>query len=311
MIPLTTVWVSGWVFVLIRTAFVHFRWNESYKKDLFSSRIDTTRALAQAIAASPSPPQSWVLVSGVGKSWVSQRTMKRLLQAVEIVPVSRNNLARRAKASLWKHALRSRFQEKFTTLLLFCHFDLQPVTSPVRLRSIQRTANGHHLISSPSLWKSGRRRHYFLNMPPKLPNKLSSDQVCVRHWHFRFRENKVLVRTRTSLFKGWETFWLVGQSGFWHLTDGGEEQCYGDPPHGRKVYIMEYLGNVALRRNVSVKHHRLAPSGKLVKCSFFAVACYYYKSKLCKLDLKSPSLHMPGLSNRLRQWLEKHCAVAD
>lgn len=40
-------------------------WNESYKKDLFSSRIDTTKALAQAIASSPSPPQSWVLVSGV------------------------------------------------------------------------------------------------------------------------------------------------------------------------------------------------------------------------------------------------------
>lgn len=40
-------------------------WNENYKKDLFSSRIDTTKALAQAIAASPSPPQSWVLVSGV------------------------------------------------------------------------------------------------------------------------------------------------------------------------------------------------------------------------------------------------------
>ncbi|XP_026229572.1 epimerase family protein SDR39U1 [Anabas testudineus] len=41
-------------------------WNESYKKDLFSSRIDTTKTLAQAIAASPSPPHSWVLVSGVG-----------------------------------------------------------------------------------------------------------------------------------------------------------------------------------------------------------------------------------------------------
>uniref|UniRef100_UPI003AADFC7C epimerase family protein SDR39U1 isoform X4 n=1 Tax=Centroberyx gerrardi TaxID=166262 RepID=UPI003AADFC7C len=40
-------------------------WNESYKKDLFSSRIDTTKTLAQAIAASPSPPHSWVLVSGV------------------------------------------------------------------------------------------------------------------------------------------------------------------------------------------------------------------------------------------------------
>lgn len=40
-------------------------WNESYKKDLFSSRIDTTKALSQAIASSPSPPHSWVLVSGV------------------------------------------------------------------------------------------------------------------------------------------------------------------------------------------------------------------------------------------------------
>ncbi|XP_076600593.1 epimerase family protein SDR39U1 [Chaetodon auriga] len=40
-------------------------WNESYKKDLFSSRIDTTKTLARAISASPSPPRSWVLVSGV------------------------------------------------------------------------------------------------------------------------------------------------------------------------------------------------------------------------------------------------------
>ncbi|KAL0966307.1 hypothetical protein UPYG_G00293680 [Umbra pygmaea] len=40
-------------------------WNESYKKDLFSSRINTTTTLAKAIAASPSPPHSWVLVTGV------------------------------------------------------------------------------------------------------------------------------------------------------------------------------------------------------------------------------------------------------
>lgn len=39
-------------------------WNESYKNDLFSSRIDTTKALAKAISASSSPPRSWVLVSG-------------------------------------------------------------------------------------------------------------------------------------------------------------------------------------------------------------------------------------------------------
>ncbi|XP_017266366.1 epimerase family protein SDR39U1 [Kryptolebias marmoratus] len=40
-------------------------WNESYKQDMFSSRIDTTKALSQAIAASSSPPHSWVLLSGV------------------------------------------------------------------------------------------------------------------------------------------------------------------------------------------------------------------------------------------------------
>ncbi|KAK7945000.1 hypothetical protein WMY93_000728 [Mugilogobius chulae] len=40
-------------------------WNESYKKDLYSSRIDTTKALSSAIASSSSPPHSWVLVSGV------------------------------------------------------------------------------------------------------------------------------------------------------------------------------------------------------------------------------------------------------
>ncbi|XP_076151885.1 epimerase family protein SDR39U1 [Alosa pseudoharengus] len=40
-------------------------WNDSYKKDLFSSRVDTTKTLAQAIASSPSPPHTWVLVSGV------------------------------------------------------------------------------------------------------------------------------------------------------------------------------------------------------------------------------------------------------
>ncbi|XP_068604577.1 epimerase family protein SDR39U1 [Brachionichthys hirsutus] len=40
-------------------------WNESYKNDLFSSRVDTTKSLARSIAAAPSPPRSWVLVSGV------------------------------------------------------------------------------------------------------------------------------------------------------------------------------------------------------------------------------------------------------
>ncbi|MBN3315715.1 D39U1 protein, partial [Atractosteus spatula] len=40
-------------------------WNESYKRDLVSSRVETTRALAQAISSSPQPPQAWVLVTGV------------------------------------------------------------------------------------------------------------------------------------------------------------------------------------------------------------------------------------------------------
>lgn len=54
-----------------------FRWNESYKQDLFSSRIDTTKTLAQAIAASPSPPRSWVLVSGVGESLRNDQKQSR------------------------------------------------------------------------------------------------------------------------------------------------------------------------------------------------------------------------------------------
>lgn len=40
-------------------------WNESYKKELFSSRVDTTKVLSQAIAASANPPRAWVLVTGV------------------------------------------------------------------------------------------------------------------------------------------------------------------------------------------------------------------------------------------------------
>ncbi|KAG9273903.1 epimerase family protein SDR39U1 [Astyanax mexicanus] len=40
-------------------------WNDSYKRDLFSSRVDTTRTLAQAISTSSLPPHSWVLITGV------------------------------------------------------------------------------------------------------------------------------------------------------------------------------------------------------------------------------------------------------
>ncbi|XP_066579066.1 epimerase family protein SDR39U1 [Amia ocellicauda] len=40
-------------------------WNESYKRDLVSSRVETTCALAQAIATATQPPHAWVLVTGV------------------------------------------------------------------------------------------------------------------------------------------------------------------------------------------------------------------------------------------------------
>ncbi|XP_077580435.1 epimerase family protein SDR39U1 [Stigmatopora nigra] len=40
-------------------------WNENYKKDMYTSRIDSTKSLVDAITASSSPPHSWVLVSGV------------------------------------------------------------------------------------------------------------------------------------------------------------------------------------------------------------------------------------------------------
>ncbi|XP_063074544.1 epimerase family protein SDR39U1 [Engraulis encrasicolus] len=49
-------------------------WNDSYKSDLFSSRVGTTKTLAQAIASSPSPPHTWVLVSGVACYRPSQAT---------------------------------------------------------------------------------------------------------------------------------------------------------------------------------------------------------------------------------------------
>ncbi|XP_072478556.1 epimerase family protein SDR39U1 isoform X2 [Notamacropus eugenii] len=40
------------------------RWTEAYRKDLLSSRLDTTHILATAIAKATQPPQVWVLVTG-------------------------------------------------------------------------------------------------------------------------------------------------------------------------------------------------------------------------------------------------------
>ncbi|KAM9329588.1 epimerase family protein SDR39U1 [Gastrophryne carolinensis] len=42
------------------------RWTEQFKKEVTASRIETTRTISQAIAQSPNPPHSWVLVTGVG-----------------------------------------------------------------------------------------------------------------------------------------------------------------------------------------------------------------------------------------------------
>ncbi|XP_074150484.1 epimerase family protein SDR39U1 isoform X2 [Sminthopsis crassicaudata] len=48
------------------------RWNEAYRKDLLSSRLDTTHTLATAIAKAIQPPQAWVLVTGIAYYQPSQ-----------------------------------------------------------------------------------------------------------------------------------------------------------------------------------------------------------------------------------------------
>ncbi|GAB5572762.1 epimerase family protein SDR39U1 isoform X2 [Prionailurus iriomotensis] len=41
-------------------------WNETFQKEVLSSRLDTTQILAKAITKAPQPPKAWVLVTGVG-----------------------------------------------------------------------------------------------------------------------------------------------------------------------------------------------------------------------------------------------------
>ncbi|KAM9501470.1 epimerase family protein SDR39U1 [Clarias gariepinus] len=41
------------------------RWSESYRADVFNSRINTTRSLTHCITSSHTPPQSWVLITGL------------------------------------------------------------------------------------------------------------------------------------------------------------------------------------------------------------------------------------------------------
>ncbi|XP_054505774.2 epimerase family protein SDR39U1 isoform X1 [Agelaius tricolor] len=42
------------------------RWNDAFCREVVSSRVETTKALAKAIAAAEQPPRAWVLVTGVG-----------------------------------------------------------------------------------------------------------------------------------------------------------------------------------------------------------------------------------------------------
>ncbi|XP_043411868.1 epimerase family protein SDR39U1 isoform X1 [Prionailurus bengalensis] len=41
------------------------RWNETFQKEVLSSRLETTQILAKAITKTPQPPKAWVLVTGV------------------------------------------------------------------------------------------------------------------------------------------------------------------------------------------------------------------------------------------------------
>ncbi|NWX35845.1 D39U1 protein, partial [Notiomystis cincta] len=42
------------------------RWGDAFCRDVISSRVETTKSLAKAIAAAEQPPRAWVLVTGVG-----------------------------------------------------------------------------------------------------------------------------------------------------------------------------------------------------------------------------------------------------
>ncbi|NXP42344.1 D39U1 protein, partial [Leiothrix lutea] len=42
------------------------RWGDAFCKEVISSRVETTKTLAKAIAAAEQPPRAWVLITGVG-----------------------------------------------------------------------------------------------------------------------------------------------------------------------------------------------------------------------------------------------------
>ncbi|GAA6081651.1 epimerase family protein SDR39U1 [Tachysurus ichikawai] len=41
------------------------RWSENYRAAVFNSRINTTKTLTHSITSSPTPPQSWILITGL------------------------------------------------------------------------------------------------------------------------------------------------------------------------------------------------------------------------------------------------------
>uniref|UniRef100_A0A8C5S9T9 Short chain dehydrogenase/reductase family 39U member 1 n=1 Tax=Laticauda laticaudata TaxID=8630 RepID=A0A8C5S9T9_LATLA len=42
------------------------RWNDAFRQEVISSRVETTKSLAKAIRDAEHPPQAWVLVTGIG-----------------------------------------------------------------------------------------------------------------------------------------------------------------------------------------------------------------------------------------------------
>lgn len=41
------------------------RWSESYRADVFNSRLKTTRSLSLSITSTPTPPHCWILITGI------------------------------------------------------------------------------------------------------------------------------------------------------------------------------------------------------------------------------------------------------
>lgn len=49
------------------------RWGDAFCREVISSRVETTKTLAKAIADAEQPPRAWVLITGVGIGWAWPR----------------------------------------------------------------------------------------------------------------------------------------------------------------------------------------------------------------------------------------------